>query len=259
MFTKLEQQFLKILGPRSLRLLREKVTSRPVLTIGGDQCTGKSTLAQRVAQARGWKYKSSGMVFRDLAATKGIAVGEMSRLAASDPAIDVEIEYSNCGLVAEADSAGDAPLVLEGRQAATMATYVLSAHEKPPESVARVYLQCSVREQARRLVEREAPAAEAAFRDAVPPEAEFTSMMELARYRQGSVQDFEGREDVARLFAGNADRDESDRGRFVNLYGAELDYRNLSIYDLVIDTDKHGIEETFAIASEFLDGALKRS
>lgn len=151
-----------------------------ILTIGGDQLTGKSTLAKDLAARLRAPHVSAGSFFRAVARERGLNVAELSKLAAleqdGDDNIDVRIEYETCktimsGLVngavppvpssACADSTGtaescvpDAPrtVIIEGRNPAVMAAYCRTLGKT---EVLSLYLSCSPRVQARRFVGRE--------------------------------------------------------------------------------------------------------
>lgn len=49
----LEQRFVSVIGPNAVEVIRSSVTSNPVITVGGDQLTGKSTLAKNLARTMG--------------------------------------------------------------------------------------------------------------------------------------------------------------------------------------------------------------
>jgi hypothetical protein len=166
-----------------------------VIALGGDQLTGKSTLARALASrfgAAGGVALSSGAAFRELAAARGVSLVELLKQAAHEPAIDVQCDYRLCEIIAGGSTGGGggdssgasataaASIVLEGRNPACMASYVRSlalgesdtatgasttgtgtqgSSSHPPPShgarVIRIYLGCTPLEQALRFVERE--------------------------------------------------------------------------------------------------------
>lgn len=79
MFQQLERQFVKHVGPNSVKNLTSSVRTNPVLTIGGDQLTGKSTLGKSLAKHFGGEYTSAGEIFRTEASNRGISVAQLSR------------------------------------------------------------------------------------------------------------------------------------------------------------------------------------
>ncbi len=76
------------LGPEAINILKQADTGIRVVTVGGDQLTGKSTLSKILASKLHATYLSAGTVFRMTAKEKGVSVGELSRLAQSDKDID---------------------------------------------------------------------------------------------------------------------------------------------------------------------------
>ena len=90
-FRRLSRTFQRTLGMDSVRRIQEGIASRPVITIGGDQLTGKSTLGRQLAEDMGADYWSTGKFLRKMADERGVSVAEMSRQAAHDPIIDVTV------------------------------------------------------------------------------------------------------------------------------------------------------------------------
>ena len=65
---------------------------KDIITIAGDLGSGKSTTANLVAEILGFERFSSGSLMRDMAEKRGITIGEMNRLAETDPSVDYEID-----------------------------------------------------------------------------------------------------------------------------------------------------------------------
>ncbi len=63
-----------------------------IIAVSGPAGSGKTTQALKLAKHFGLKYHSAGMIFREIAREQGISIEELSRIAASDPSIDVEID-----------------------------------------------------------------------------------------------------------------------------------------------------------------------
>ena len=93
-FRRLTEAFRTHVGPAAIDDLRAALTSVPIITIGGDQLTGKSTLTKQLAAELDAEVWSTGSIMRRLAADRGISVAEMSRQAADDPAIDANVVSS---------------------------------------------------------------------------------------------------------------------------------------------------------------------
>ncbi len=63
-----------------------------VIVVSGPPGSGKTTQAKMIAEHYGLKYYSAGMIFREIAREKGVSIEELSRIAAVDPNIDLEID-----------------------------------------------------------------------------------------------------------------------------------------------------------------------
>ena len=123
-----------------------------LVTISGLPGSGTSTVAARVAAELGIERLDGGTVFRSLAAARGLDLAAFSRLAESDPSIDLELDAA---LAARA-RAGD--VVLESRLAGWIATNEQLAS-------VRVWIECDPDVRAARVAVRdgiEAVAARAA-------------------------------------------------------------------------------------------------
>lgn len=150
-YERIEHQFEAYAGSHAMQQLRESVTSNLVITLGGDQLTGKSTLSKRLQQHLDAKLVSAGTFFRARASELGISVPALSRQALSDPSIDISIDYSLCSAICKGEDRK--VLILEGRQPSVMATFMNLKCKK--ERIIRIYLYCSPLEQALRFMERE--------------------------------------------------------------------------------------------------------
>lgn len=62
------------------------------ITISGSPGTGTSTLGKTLAEKFGLEYVCGGSIFRALAKEKGMSLGEFSKLAETDPSIDIELD-----------------------------------------------------------------------------------------------------------------------------------------------------------------------
>jgi len=141
-----------------------------LVTISGLPGSGTSTVASRLAAELGLERLDGGPVFRGLAAERGMTVGEFSKLAEADPAIDLELDAR----LAAAARRGD--VVLESRLAGWIATNEGLA---PAPGCLRVWIACDEGERARRVGGREGLAAEEALEANRAREAS-----EARRYRE---------------------------------------------------------------------------
>lgn len=72
---------------------------KEIITISGLPGSGKSTIADRVAEDFEWQRFSSGDFMRDLAHERGVTLSELSRQAEDNPKIDKLIDARNKDLV----------------------------------------------------------------------------------------------------------------------------------------------------------------
>jgi cytidylate kinase len=180
------------------------------------------------------------------------------------------IDYTLASLTASGSCSG-VPLILEGRQPAVIASYCRSRLNK--SNLIRLYLTCSLRQQALRFIEREAGLHQAQQADQLLPHHPFSSLNDLVPYIQQFVSPpcptldsslphslvltsccdvvqslpEEMRERVCAAFVDNCQRDEDDRRRYAQLYGEakELDYRDQRLYDAIVDTSLNTPQQTF--------------
>src|SRR3989344_4141471 len=109
------------------------------ITIFGNPGTGKSTVGKFLASRLGFEFKSSGNMFRDMAAELGITLEELDVLSPHDPQYDIKLDQ----MVAEYGKTHD-DFVFESR----MAWHFI------PDSI-KIALVCEENEAARRVAERE--------------------------------------------------------------------------------------------------------
>lgn len=111
-----------------------------LITISGPPGSGKSHCASRLAETYGVPCHSAGSIFRSIAAERGLSLEELSKVSASDPSIDKEIdrrteEYGRRG-----------GCILEGR----LVSWFSSAERR-----LSFYLTAPLEVRARRIAERE--------------------------------------------------------------------------------------------------------
>ena len=229
--------FKTYIGESSIDKLKSAITSKPMILIAGDQLTGKSTQAQRLAKHFGGDFRSVGMLFREAATDRGISVAEQARLLLTERGIDVDIDYKTCQMIA-GNQIKSGLAVIEGRQPAYMGSFMSSLGKK---NIVKLYFQCSIREQALRFLRREF--GEEAYRtgsNQIPNEV--YENLESLRSEIESL-DLGGKEEIIDQFMENQSRDEDDRHRYSELYG--FDYGNLEGYDIVLNTDDKEPDEVF--------------
>lgn len=73
--------------------------TKPIITISGLPGSGKSTIADQVAEKLDWERFSSGDFMRQLAHERGVTLSRLSKQAEEDPEIDKLIDAKNKSLV----------------------------------------------------------------------------------------------------------------------------------------------------------------
>ncbi len=238
--------FERVLGAEALDALRAGMSTRPVVLISGDQLTGKSTAAKAVAQALGGLASGTGSEVRRLAKERGIAVEDMAKALVLEPDIDVQLDYRAAKLVASGEVSS-----FESRLAGQLGLFLRKLGRK---GVVTTYLECKPRERALRYIAREF---DAGARSRIEPLLRVADGADLTACLAAlaPIDDPVARA-VTTRFQDVAERDERDRCRLRGVYG--IDYRDTSIFDLIIDTsDKKASEVQAAILRRVLrsDGA----
>ena len=225
----IESAFKTYIGDRSIDDLKKNITDKPMILIAGDQLTGKSTQAKRLANYLGGSFHSVGALFRDAAKKRGITVAEQAKLLLVERGIDVQIDYKTCQVIS-GFSVKSKLGVVEGRQPAYMGSYMASLGK---ENIVRLYLKCSIREQALRFLRREA--GEAAYVEGKKkiPKIDYDSLESLNTEIQ--KLEIDNRNKIMDEFIENQGRDDDDRHRYSGLYG--FDYGDLEGYDIVLNTN----------------------
>lgn len=109
-----------------------------IISFNGDEGSGKSTIAKKIAENLGFPHYYMGQIFRDIAAQKGLTLVEYLKLGKDDPAVDKEVDDYLVNL-----SKNKKDLVVESR----------TAWHLIPKSL-KIYLKVSEAEGARRVFEQ---------------------------------------------------------------------------------------------------------
>ena len=246
----------------------------PVITIGGDQLTGKvclprfymfsrashtfntkqtnkkqSTLSENIAKRFSGSCLSVGETLREEASRREISIAEMCKLAKEDLSIDLGVDMEMCRKICEGNLDGS-PLIAQGRLPAVLATASQEFLGKPKGSIHRIYLKCSILEQTLRFMSREVGEEEYEMAKSAFQGVEFETLSEASEAVVSLPLQESSKDRILHEFQANQCRDDDDRERFAELYGAEFDYRDKSFYDIEIDTSNIPSEETFRIAFE---------
>ncbi|KYR01281.1 hypothetical protein DLAC_02404 [Tieghemostelium lacteum] len=263
-FQILRDQFQKYIGKNAIdslsnEILKNKEKAMPMVLISGNQFTGKSTMAKNLSSYyQGGGFYSVGQMFRELAQTLGISVGEQSRLLRiiqegklheqSDALkklqgkrVDIELDYRTCQLISGHNWIPEQKyIVIEGRQPAIMGTFVEGLGKK---DLYRIYLKCSAKEQALRFIQREIGESEFKIAQEHLSKLKNVNTIDGNSNEEENIGSFlneisklplENINDIVSKFIENQNRDQDDRKRYNDLY--HLDYEDMSYYDLIIDT-----------------------
>lgn len=106
-----------------------------IISFNGDEGSGKSTIAKKVAEAIGYPRYYMGQIFRDMAAKRGLTLVEYLKLGETDPNIDKEVDDYLLKLAKEQSN-----FIIESRTA----WYLI------PHSL-KIYLEVDEREGAKRI------------------------------------------------------------------------------------------------------------
>ncbi len=68
---------------------------KPIITIAGSLGSGKSSTANRIAEILGYTRASTGDFSRSIADSRGITLGELNKIAETDPTVDVALDDLN--------------------------------------------------------------------------------------------------------------------------------------------------------------------
>ncbi len=170
-----------------------------IITISGTPGSGKSTVAQKLAEKLDAERIYVGAIRRELAREKGISLEQLNEYGLTHPETDVDIDQKIAIQAREAAKKG--VVIVEGR---TQFHFI-------PESF-KIFIKVSVEEGARRIWKQVQDEKEKKQRN----EGEAKSLKDLA-------------DDIIK-------RVENDKKRYKKYYN--LDHTLESHYDLVIDTTK---------------------
>ncbi len=175
-----------------------------IIVVSGPPGSGKTTQAKLIAEHYGFKYHSAGMIFRGIAAEKGLTLEELSILAAKDPSIDLEIDRRSREIALSHEN-----IVVDGHLTAWVLSDIADA---------KILVTAPLMVRIARIARRDGKTLGEAARE--------TIIREYYQWR-----------------------------RFIDYYGLEVN--NRIIFDLVIDTGKLSVNDTFEIIKTFVEKLLK--
>jgi len=74
------------------------MNKKHIITIAGKLGSGKSSTAKMVAGMLGYEHCSTGDFMREIAARRGVSLGDLSVIAETDPSIDKELDDNNLAI-----------------------------------------------------------------------------------------------------------------------------------------------------------------
>jgi cytidylate kinase len=179
----------------------------PIITISGTPGSGKSTVAQKLAEKLNAQRIYVGAIRRELAREKGITLEQLNEYGLTHPETDVDI---------------DQKIAIEAREAAKKGIVIVEGRVQflfIPESF-KIFIKVTVEEGARRIWKQ------------------LQNEDEKKQRNEGEVKD------VLTLVNDIKKRIENDKKRYKKYYN--LDHTDESHYDFVIDTTKLNPEQAAA-------------
>ncbi|MBN2094825.1 MAG: AAA family ATPase [Candidatus Aenigmarchaeota archaeon] len=210
------EHFLEILG---VDLKKLTVGGGKLMLISGGSCSGKSSMARRLADyAPQFRMLNTGDFFREEAGKMGLSVGELTKIKSKDLMnLDIAVDRRVIKHLIETEEC----LVLTSRFVSIW-HLMLDGVGKPNLSIA---LRVEPEEKMRRM----------AFREFEKPVSDLS------------------REELLKLNE-ELRRDDRDTERYLGLYG--LDPRSFSKYSNTIDTTNIGEEEVWGMVKRLADKFL---
>lgn len=142
-----------------------------VVAIGGPPGSGKTTVAELLAERRGVRLISAGKLFRKMARDRGLSLEEFGDIASQDHTIDVELDREVAAEVKALVAAGQ-DVVVEGRLQAVLL-------ERESVRAVKVWLDAPLDVRVKRISGRESEPQEA-----VQKEVEQRQAQEARRYTE---------------------------------------------------------------------------
>ncbi len=149
-----------------------------IIVVSGPAGSGKTTQARKIAKYYGLRYHSAGMIFRSIAEEKGVSLEELSRIAASDPSIDIEIDKRT------RIEAGKGNVVIDGHLAAWIIMDIADV---------KILVNAPLNVRIARIAERDGKSFEEAMRETI--RREYIQMRRFLEY-YGLEPDYTGFFDI---------------------------------------------------------------
>ncbi len=134
-----------------------------IVAIGGPPGSGKTTVAERFAQAHAYALVSAGTKFRELAKARGLDLDAFGKVAEADPEIDRSLDRAVLEEILRQDAAGR-DVIVDGR----IQAHLLAQRRVP---CLKVLIDAPLSVRAKRIAGRETQDPKTAEREVVHREA----------------------------------------------------------------------------------------
>ncbi len=134
-----------------------------IVAIGGPPGSGKTTVAERFAQAHAYALVSAGLKFRQMARERGMDLESFGEAAEADPEIDRSLDRTVLEEILRQDSVGR-DVIVDGR----IQAHLLTLRRIP---CLKVFIDAPLKVRAQRIAGRETKSAKATEREITAREA----------------------------------------------------------------------------------------
>ncbi|MFO0647982.1 MAG: AAA family ATPase [Polyangiales bacterium] len=213
------------LGTAGVTAITATFVDAPTILLAGDPGTGKSAIAANLAAQIGRPAAGTGSLVRATAAASGMTLAEYNRHLATNPDADVALDVAAATLVARGDVA-----VFESRLSGHLGGWLRSLGRR---GLISILLRCEPREQALRLLAREA--SPSLFDEVEPLLTDALSVRSLDEcIAPLRVFHCIAARKAVEVIEAQAARTRTDRERLRALYGIACD--DPSAFDATLDT-----------------------
>ncbi len=127
-----------------------------IIVVSGPPGSGKTTHARLIADYLGYNYYSAGSIFRSIAEERRLTLEELSRIAASDPSIDLEIDKRTLNLASSRDN-----IVIDGHLTSWILAYIADI---------KILITASLKTRIHRIAMRDGKSLHEAFEETITRE-----------------------------------------------------------------------------------------
>lgn len=228
-------RFEALLGTERVGAILASLGDAPTILLAGDPGTGKSTIAAQVATQLGGAVSGTGALVRAMAITSGMTLAQYNRHLELHPDADVALDAHAAEVIARGEV-----VVFESRLAGHLGNWLRA---RGRHGLTSILLRCEPREQACRLIAREAsPRLRGEIEPLLAAGPEPRSLGDcLATLR---ATGFSSAREAIPVLEAQVARTDADRARMLARYGVGID--DPSGYDVVLDTSGLGVTECTA-------------